>query len=60
MRTGEGFIPVYSITFRESFEETNRFHQQILRAGDKANFPMVPIGNQCDLEHERQVGMNGK
>jgi GTPase KRas protein len=44
MRTGEGFIPVYSITFRESFEETNRFHQQILRAGDKANFPMVPIG----------------
>jgi len=58
MRTGEGFILVYSITARESFEEINQFHQQILRVKDKDNFPMVLIGNKCDLEYERQVGMN--
>ena len=60
MRTGEGFILVYSITARESFEEINQFHQQILRVKDKDNFPMVLVGNKCDLEYERQVGMNGK
>ena len=60
MRTGEGFILVYSITARESFEEINQFHQQILRVKDKDNFPMVLIGNKCDLEYERQVGMNGE
>ena len=60
MRTGEGFVLVYSITARESFEEINQFHQQILRVKDKDNFPMVLVGNKCDLEYERQVGMNGE
>mgnify|MGYP001602464020 CR=1 FL=1 len=32
MRTGEGFLLVYSITSRNSFEEIGTFHQQILRA----------------------------
>ena len=30
-RTGEGFLLVYSITSRSSFEEVSTFHQQILR-----------------------------
>lgn len=60
MRTGEGFVLVYSITARESFEEISQFHQQILRVKDKDNFPMVLVGNKCDLEYERQVGMNGE
>src|ERR1700735_4970909 len=59
MRTGEGFLLVYSITSRESFEEINTFHQQILRVKDKDNFPMILVGNKCDLEYERQVGING-
>ena len=29
---GEGFLLVYSITSRSSFEEVSTFHQQILRA----------------------------
>ena len=32
MRTGEGFLLVYSITSRSSFDEISTFHQQILRA----------------------------
>lgn len=55
MRTGEGFLLVYSITSRSSFEEIVTFHQQILRVKDRDKFPVVIIGNKCDLENERQV-----
>jgi len=58
MLTGEGFLLVYSITSRESFDEINTFHRQILRVKDKDHFPMILVGNKCDLEYERQVGMN--
>lgn len=58
MRTGEGFLLVYSITSRNSFEEISTFHQQILRVKDKDSFPVILIANKCDLEFERQVGMN--
>jgi GTPase KRas len=59
MRTGEGFLLVYSITSRNSFEEISTFHQQILRVKDKDFFPVIVVANKCDLEYERQVGMNG-
>ncbi|KAJ6258979.1 hypothetical protein Dda_5874 [Drechslerella dactyloides] len=55
MRTGEGFLLVYSITSRDSFEEIVQFQQQILRVKDKDYFPLVVVGNKCDLEHDRQV-----
>nr|ODN88262.1 Ras-like protein [Cryptococcus depauperatus CBS 7841] len=55
MRTGEGFLLVYSITSRSSFEEVSTFHQQILRVKDKDYFPVVVVANKCDLEYERQV-----
>ncbi|KIY43778.1 ras-domain-containing protein [Fistulina hepatica ATCC 64428] len=58
MRTGEGFLLVYSITSRNSFEEISTFHQQILRVKDQDYFPVVIAANKCDLEYERQVGMN--
>lgn len=56
MRTGEGFLLVYSITSRNSFEEISTFHQQILRVKDKDYFPVIVVANKCDLEYERQVG----
>ncbi|CAM0136252.1 Ras GTPase [Umbelopsis sp. WA50703] len=55
MRNGEGFLLVYSITSRMSFEEINTFYQQIRRVKDRDFFPMVLIANKCDLEHDRQV-----
>lgn len=60
MRTGEGFLLVYSITSRNSFEEISTFHQQILRVKDQDSFPVIVVANKCDLEYERQVGMNGR
>lgn len=55
MRTGEGFLLVYSITSRQSFEEMTTFQQQILRVKDKDYFPMLLVGNNCSLESEREV-----
>ncbi|RMZ87590.1 hypothetical protein DV736_g5184, partial [Chaetothyriales sp. CBS 134916] len=55
MRTGEGFLLVYSITSRQSFEEIQTFQQQILRVKDKDYFPIILVGNKCDLESDRVV-----
>lgn len=59
MRTGEGFLLVYSITSRQSFEEIMTFQQQILRVKDKDYFPIIVVGNKCDLEKERAVSEEG-
>lgn len=55
MRTGEGFLLVYSVTLRNSFEELTAFYQQILRVKDLDFVPVLLVGNKCDLEAERQV-----
>lgn len=59
MRTGEGFLLVYSITSQQSFDEIQTFQQQILRVKDKDYFPIIVVGNKCDLEAERQVSTEG-
>ena len=59
MRTGEGFLLVYSITSRQSFEEILTFQQQILRVKDKDYFPIIIVGNKCDLDNEREVSRQG-
>ncbi|PPR00499.1 hypothetical protein CVT24_005522 [Panaeolus cyanescens] len=55
MRTGEGFLLVYAINSRGSFHELTGFHEQILRIKDQDWFPVVVVGNKCDLEFERQI-----
>ena len=59
MRMGEGFLLVYSITSRNSFEEVSTFHQRIQQVKNKDSFPVILIANKCDREYERQVGSNG-
>lgn len=59
MRTGEGFLLVYSINSRQSFEEILTFQQQILRVKDKDYFPIIIVGNKCDLDSERVVSRQG-
>eukprot|EP01106_Pelomyxa_sp_JSP_P003717 TRINITY_DN1563_c0_g2_i10.p1 TRINITY_DN1563_c0_g2~~TRINITY_DN1563_c0_g2_i10.p1 ORF type:complete len:106 (-),score=17.49 TRINITY_DN1563_c0_g2_i10:141-458(-) len=55
MRTGQGFLCIYSVTSRSSFEEIATFREQILRVKDADKVPMVLCGNKCDLESDRQV-----
>lgn len=58
MRSGQGFLCVYSITNRGSFEELKSFREQILRVKDADHVPMVIVGNKVDLESERQVSQD--
>jgi len=55
MRSGEGFLLVFSLAERASFEEIYKFHKQVLRVKDRDEFPMLIVGNKADLEKSRQV-----
>lgn len=55
MRSGEGFLLVFSVTDRGGFEEIFKFHRQILRVKDRDEFPMLMVGNKSDLEAQRVV-----
>lgn len=49
MRSGEGFLLVFSVTEKSSFEEIYKFHKQILRVKDRDEFPMLMVGNKVCL-----------
>lgn len=57
MKTGEGFLLVFSLTDRHTFEEISTFYNQIMRVkGETVQFvPMMLVGNKNDLVDERQV-----
>lgn len=55
-RKADGFIIVYSVTSRSSFEETPLLYQEVLRSKDEDKVPVVLVGNKCDLDGEREVG----
>eukprot|EP00002_Diphylleia_rotans_P034096 TRINITY_DN729_c0_g1_i8.p1 TRINITY_DN729_c0_g1~~TRINITY_DN729_c0_g1_i8.p1 ORF type:complete len:528 (+),score=122.99 TRINITY_DN729_c0_g1_i8:59-1642(+) len=54
-RQGQGFLIVYSITSRSSFEEAESIYHFTLRIKDSDRVPMVLCGNKADLDHNRQV-----
>jgi len=58
MRSGEGFLLVFAVTDKASFDEMYKFHRQILRVKDRDEFPMLMVGNKADLEHQRMVTMS--
>ena len=51
----DGFLFVYSITSRSSFEEIPSLRDHILRIRGFGQFPLILVGNKCDLNEERQV-----
>ena len=55
IRTCDGFLLVYSITSRASYNDLDAFHDNMLRVKNKPSVPMVVVGNKCDLEEARQV-----
>eukprot|EP00011_Vannellida_sp_DIVA3-517-6-12_P010126 CAMPEP_0114611720 /NCGR_PEP_ID=MMETSP0168-20121206/4261_1 /TAXON_ID=95228 ORGANISM="Vannella sp., Strain DIVA3 517/6/12" /NCGR_SAMPLE_ID=MMETSP0168 /ASSEMBLY_ACC=CAM_ASM_000044 /LENGTH=200 /DNA_ID=CAMNT_0001822701 /DNA_START=193 /DNA_END=795 /DNA_ORIENTATION=+ len=54
-RQGQGFLVVYSVVNRKSFNEVTPLRQKIERIKDSKTVPMVLVGNKCDLEDERDV-----
>eukprot|EP00002_Diphylleia_rotans_P032022 TRINITY_DN668_c0_g1_i2.p1 TRINITY_DN668_c0_g1~~TRINITY_DN668_c0_g1_i2.p1 ORF type:complete len:184 (-),score=44.41 TRINITY_DN668_c0_g1_i2:936-1487(-) len=55
MRSGHGFVLVYSITSTASFNDIADLRNQICRVKDSDTVPIVIVGNKCDLEKDRQV-----
>jgi len=55
IRDAEGFIVVYSITSRPSFEEVPRIRDRIVRLKGTDHLSVVLVANKCDLELERVV-----
>ena len=58
MRSGDGYIIVFSITSVTSFLEVNAIKEQlniVLDTDDNTLIPIILVGNKCDLEEYRQV-----
>lgn len=61
LRSGDGFLCVFSITERDSFRSTNQIREQILRVksdqvkNTETDIPFVLVGNKQDLSSQRQV-----
>jgi len=54
---GDCYLLVYDITNKTSFDELTKIRNTVLRMKNAENtgFPIVIIGNKCDLEAYRQV-----
>ncbi|GJN94470.1 hypothetical protein Rhopal_007550-T1 [Rhodotorula paludigena] len=63
MRSGDGFLLVFSLTATESLAELHSIREQIQRIKEASlpvgaqtqRTPIVLVGNKLDLVHERQV-----
>ncbi|KAI6176759.1 hypothetical protein M3Y97_00833600 [Aphelenchoides bicaudatus] len=55
MRTGHGFMLVYSVTDMKSFEFVRKLYQQVLRVKDAKEFPVLLVANKIDLTGSRCV-----
>jgi small GTP-binding protein len=49
LKEGEGFVLVFSVDSRCSFEKIKEIRDQIIRVKDCNSFPFVIVGNKCDL-----------
>ena len=52
---GEGFVLVYSIDQKESFDVLKDRYERIKRNKDEDKVPVIIVGNKCDLEDKRKV-----
>lgn len=55
IRECEGFVIIYSITAKTSFEQVSVFKEQVMRVKDSDKLPIMLVGNKCDLEDKREV-----
>merc|ERR1712130_482571 len=55
LRSAEGFLIVFALNSRPSFDEAMGLYESILRVKDAEQVPVVLAGNKADLKNERQV-----
>lgn len=49
IRSANGIILVYDVSNAQTFEELNHFYERIVDCKDGKPFPIVIVGNKCDL-----------
>jgi GTPase KRas len=54
-KSGDGFIMVYDITRRTTFESIEKRIEKIRNFKRRDNLPIILVGNKCDLENNREV-----
>jgi len=52
---GDGFLVVYSVVDRNSFEQASLIKAQLDDIRKSISAPCILVGNKVDLEHQRQV-----
>ena len=55
INSADGFILVYSIDNKESFESTKTRYDRIMKLKEGQKVSIIVVGNKCDLEDKRQV-----
>eukprot|EP01118_Nematostelium_gracile_P002997 TRINITY_DN13445_c0_g1_i1.p1 TRINITY_DN13445_c0_g1~~TRINITY_DN13445_c0_g1_i1.p1 ORF type:complete len:209 (-),score=56.42 TRINITY_DN13445_c0_g1_i1:52-678(-) len=55
IRNGEGFLIVYSVTDRETFDDVIKHRNAIMHVKEAQKGPIVLVGNKCDRMTERMV-----
>ena len=55
INSADGFILVYSIDNKESFESTKTRYDRIMKLKVDQKVAITVVGNKCDLEENRQV-----
>jgi GTPase KRas protein len=55
IRDSDGFLIVYSIASRSSFERVNSFMEVLRMVKDKNYMEVVVVGNKCDVDTQREV-----
>lgn len=58
IKSGKGFLLVYSVTDESSLKELLALRDQVLRIKDLDSVPMVLIGNKCDLDEDRVLSID--
>lgn len=55
MKWGDGFLLVYSINNRQSFEFLETMKNRLYDLKKASQLPILVLGNKKDMDHERQV-----
>jgi len=55
IRTGQGFILVYSCIAKNSFNMIQGFYDRITLVKESEEYPVIIVGNKADLTTQRQV-----
>jgi len=52
--SGDGFLLVYSVAARSTLQTVSLLYKRILRVRDVDHYPVVILGNKCDMPPERR------